>query len=110
VIMLTGTGSEEIAVQSLKSGAADYVLKTVKGIRRLGFTIRNVLADLQIRRELAFKNAVLENLLETTRVRDPATLALTTRARSDGAGRTLATFDAEGERTRSDYDADSGLL
>ena len=44
VIIVTGTGSEEIAVEALKRGAADYVIKSPSHIRRLPETIRSVLS------------------------------------------------------------------
>ncbi|MBI5303059.1 MAG: PAS domain S-box protein [Chloroflexi bacterium] len=43
VVIVTGTGSEEIAVEALKRGAADYVIKTPKHIRRLPLVIRAAL-------------------------------------------------------------------
>jgi two-component system sensor histidine kinase UhpB len=43
VILVTGTGSEEVAVEALKRGAADYVIKTLKHIQRLPHTILAVL-------------------------------------------------------------------
>ena len=43
VIIVTGTGSEEVAAEAIKRGAADYVLKTPKHIRRLPHTIHQVL-------------------------------------------------------------------
>ncbi|MBI5347967.1 MAG: PAS domain S-box protein, partial [Chloroflexi bacterium] len=43
VVIVTGTGSEEIAVEALKRGAADYVIKTPKHIRRLPQTIHTAL-------------------------------------------------------------------
>ena len=39
VIIVTGTGSEEIAVMALKRGASDYVIKRPKHIRKLPQTI-----------------------------------------------------------------------
>ena len=39
VIIVTGTGSEEIAVMALKQGAADYVIKRAKHILKLPQTI-----------------------------------------------------------------------
>ena len=39
VIIVTGTGSEEVAAQALKQGAADYVIKRPKHIQRLPQTI-----------------------------------------------------------------------
>ncbi|TVP47547.1 MAG: response regulator [Gemmatimonadales bacterium] len=43
VILVTGTGSEEIAVQALKAGASDYVIKQPNHIRRLPQTIHATL-------------------------------------------------------------------
>jgi two-component system cell cycle sensor histidine kinase/response regulator CckA len=43
VIIVTGTGSEEVAAEAIKRGAADYVIKTPKHIQRLPHTIQAVL-------------------------------------------------------------------
>jgi PAS domain S-box-containing protein len=43
VIIVTGSGNEEIAVQAMKMGAADYVIKSVEHIRDLVPAIKNVL-------------------------------------------------------------------
>ncbi len=43
IIMLTGTGTEEVAIEALKRGVADYVIKTVHHIKRLPFTVEHVL-------------------------------------------------------------------
>ena len=43
VIIVTGTGSEAIAVEAMKRGAADYVIKSPRHILRLPFTIHAVL-------------------------------------------------------------------
>jgi len=51
VIFLTGTGSEEAAVLSLKQGAADYILKNPKHISRLPHIIENVIHNRQLERE-----------------------------------------------------------
>ncbi len=40
VLILTGTGSEEVAVEAMRRGAADYVIKTPEHIRRLPHTIQ----------------------------------------------------------------------
>lgn len=42
VIMVTGTGSEEIAVTAMKSGLDDYVLKSVKHLHSLPTVVRLV--------------------------------------------------------------------
>lgn len=62
VIIVTGTGSEEIAVQAMKMGADDYVIKTASHIRNLVPTVRNVLEKRRIQREHRF---VLEELRES---------------------------------------------
>ena len=62
VIIVTGTGSEEIAVQAMKMGADDYVIKTASHIRNLVPTVRNVLEKRKIQREHKF---VLEELRES---------------------------------------------
>jgi PAS domain S-box-containing protein/putative nucleotidyltransferase with HDIG domain len=43
VVIVTGTGSEEIAVEAMKRGAADYVIKTPSHIQRLPQTIHAAL-------------------------------------------------------------------
>ncbi len=43
VIIVTGTGSEEVAVKAMKQGAGDYVIKTPGHISRLPVTILSVL-------------------------------------------------------------------
>ncbi|MCB9079381.1 MAG: response regulator [Anaerolineaceae bacterium] len=47
VIIVTGTGSEEVAVEAMKRGAADYVIKTAKHIQRLPHTIQAVMEKKQ---------------------------------------------------------------
>lgn len=51
VVIVTGTGSEEVAVEALKRGAADYVIKTTHHIQRLPYAIH----DLLEKKELAEK-------------------------------------------------------
>ena len=43
VVMVTGTGTEEVAVEAMKSGAEDYVLKSRERIRRLPTVVRGAL-------------------------------------------------------------------
>lgn len=45
VIIVTGTGSEEIAIKAMKMGASDYIIKSVKHIRGLAHTIEKVLEN-----------------------------------------------------------------
>jgi response regulator RpfG family c-di-GMP phosphodiesterase len=69
VVIVTGTGSEEIAVQAMKRGAADYVIKTPSHIQRLPQTIHAALekkhlekehrqAEEKIRRQLNYLTAL----------------------------------------------------
>ncbi|MBL8130838.1 MAG: response regulator [Anaerolineae bacterium] len=53
VIVLTGTGSEEIAVEAMKRGAADYVIKNPHHIRRLPMAILSALEQKRLRAEHA---------------------------------------------------------
>lgn len=55
VIIVTGTGSEEVAAEAIKRGAADYVIKSPKHIRRLPQIIHLVLQkqQLEMERQLA---------------------------------------------------------
>ena len=42
VVILTGTGSEELAVEAMKRGVSDYILKTPKHILRLPYSLAAV--------------------------------------------------------------------
>jgi PAS domain S-box-containing protein len=74
VIIVTGTGSEEIAVKALKLGASDYVIKRPQHIRKLPQTIfaaieKKALRDQRQSAEAALKQSeqryrkILENVL-----------------------------------------------
>ena len=68
VVIVTGTGSEEVAVEAMKRGAADYVIKTPKHIQRLPITIYAVLEKkyLEEERKQAEERfrAIYENAVE----------------------------------------------
>ncbi|MFN4258179.1 MAG: response regulator [Gemmataceae bacterium] len=51
VVIVTGTGSEEVAVEAMKRGADDYVIKTPQHIQRLSITIQEVIARRRLRAE-----------------------------------------------------------
>ncbi|MHB8578553.1 MAG: PAS domain S-box protein [Ignavibacteriaceae bacterium] len=63
VIIVTGTGSEEVAIQAIRNGAKDYVIKTIQHINRLPKTIISALEDKRIRdeKEKAFKELAKMN-------------------------------------------------
>ncbi len=50
MIIVTGTGSEEIAVEAMKRGAADYVIKHPSHIQKLPHTIRRVIEKCEAQR------------------------------------------------------------
>ncbi|MBU6398747.1 MAG: PAS domain S-box protein [Verrucomicrobia bacterium] len=53
VIVLTGSGSEELAVDAMKRGAFDYVLKRPEQLRRLPFAIREAVEKARLEAQLA---------------------------------------------------------
>ena len=53
VVIVSGTGSEEIAAEAMKRGAADYVIKTPNHIRRLPLTIHAALEKKRLQEEHA---------------------------------------------------------
>ncbi|MBW1784689.1 MAG: response regulator, partial [Deltaproteobacteria bacterium] len=66
VIVVTGTGSEEVAVQSLREGAEDYVIKTPRHIAQLPMTVRRVFEAKKTRAELLERNANFRALVANT--------------------------------------------
>jgi two-component system, cell cycle sensor histidine kinase and response regulator CckA len=62
VIIVTGTGSEEIAVQALKEGADDYVIKQPHHIRRLPQTIQAILEKRRMEQALEESQEELRRL------------------------------------------------
>ncbi len=65
IIFLTGQGDETIAVQAMKSGAADYLIKGDLTAELLGRAIRHAVATRDARRALTEQNVLLNTLLET---------------------------------------------
>ncbi len=48
VVILTGTGSEELAVESMKRGVSDYILKTPRHIIRLPYSLASVVESTRL--------------------------------------------------------------
>jgi signal transduction histidine kinase/DNA-binding response OmpR family regulator len=59
IIMVTGSGSERIAVNALKSGASDYVIKSTDFVSKIPHIIRDNLEKYEMRR----RNRELESQL-----------------------------------------------
>ncbi|HIC89719.1 MAG TPA: PAS domain S-box protein, partial [Anaerolineae bacterium] len=64
VVMFTGTGSEEIAVEAMKAGLDDYVLKSPKHLARLPAAVRSVMEKAQQRRALVETEVQYRSLFE----------------------------------------------
>jgi signal transduction histidine kinase len=62
VIMLTGRGGETVAVQALKRGAQDYLVKGSYSPETLRKTVDDAIERIQIRRELERQRVELERL------------------------------------------------
>ncbi|MEH2071708.1 MAG: ATP-binding protein [Nostoc sp.] len=63
VIMFTNTGTQEIAVEAMKNGLDDYILKSPKHLVRLSATVRSVLERNETRRRASFLENRLQSLL-----------------------------------------------
>jgi hypothetical protein len=59
VIIVTGTGSEEVAIRAMKMGASDYVIKSANHIRGLAITIEHVIEKTRLQHD---KAEVLDSL------------------------------------------------
>lgn len=68
VIMFTGTGSEEVAVEAMKLGLDDYIIKNVKHLVRLQGAVHSVLANAITRRKMDQLASRLESVLSQLQV------------------------------------------
>jgi|Deesub1362B_J571_1020462.scaffolds.fasta_scaffold05785_2 PAS domain S-box-containing protein len=64
VIMFTGTGSEEVAVEAMKMGLDDYVIKTPAHFARLSAAVKSVLEKAHQRQKLEEAEARYQKLFE----------------------------------------------
>jgi diguanylate cyclase (GGDEF)-like protein/PAS domain S-box-containing protein len=89
VIMFTGTGSEEIAVEAMKTGLDDYVLKSPRHHVRLAASVRTSLERARERRALRENEEALRSLKKAV---DSLTIGVTI---VDTRGRIVYTNPAE---------------
>ncbi|MEA5495842.1 sensor histidine kinase [Limnoraphis robusta] len=68
IIMFTNSGTQEIAVEAMKSGLDDYVLKSPKQFIRLSQAVRTVWENTQTRRQAAQLQLRLQFLLNELNV------------------------------------------
>jgi len=66
IVLVTGAGGEEVAVQAMKAGASDYLMKDVGGsyLKTLPITVANTLKSKRTERELRTYHEKLEKLVE----------------------------------------------
>lgn len=64
VVMFTGTGSEEIAVEAMKAGLDDYVIKSPRHFARLPAAVLNALRQSKMRLQKAEAEASFARLFE----------------------------------------------
>jgi DNA-binding NarL/FixJ family response regulator len=68
VIMFTATGSEEIAVEAMRQGLDDYIIKNVKHLVRLQGAVRASLEHARTRRRMDHALSRLESVLSQLQV------------------------------------------
>jgi PAS domain S-box-containing protein len=68
LIMFTGTGNEEVAVEAMKAGVHDYILKAARHFPRLRSAVRQALQNVQQGNRLATAEARYKELFETVPV------------------------------------------
>jgi FixJ family two-component response regulator len=66
--MFTGTGSEEVAVEAMKQGLDDYIIKNVKHLVRLQAAVHAVLEHADTRRQMDQLASRLESVLSQLQV------------------------------------------
>jgi DNA-binding NtrC family response regulator len=71
VVIITGSGSEEVAVEAMKLGATDYVVKHGKYILTVPVVVREALGRRELARAAArYRNALRSTRREVTRLRN----------------------------------------
>ncbi len=68
VIMFTGTGNEEIAVEAMKHGLDDYIIKNVQHLVRLRGAVHSALKNAGIRIRAEHLAAQLQTILSSIRI------------------------------------------
>jgi signal transduction histidine kinase len=102
VIMFTATGTQEVAVEAMKAGLDDYVIKSPKHYVRLAVAVRSCLDRAEIRLRALRSETRLHTLLERLNV---GVLRLTVEGDVVDANRAckalLGRFDGNNERSRN---------
>jgi len=102
VIMFTATGTQEVAVEAMKAGLDDYVIKSAKHYVRLAVAVRSCLDRAEIRLRALRSETRLHTLLERLNV---GVLRLTVDGDVVDANRAckamLERFDGQGDAARN---------
>jgi len=94
VVVVTGMGNETVAVQALKSGAQDYLVKGNLSPTRLRHAVHNAIEKIALQRRLADAHAELEQRVqertaELARANAELQVAITEQKQAEEAVRTL---------------------
>jgi len=65
VIMITGHGSEKVAVEAMKAGAIDYIVKSEDGFQSLPFVAKKAIEKDQLKKRLRQSEENFQNLFES---------------------------------------------
>jgi len=65
VIMITGHGSEKVAVEAMKAGAIDYIVKSEDGFQALPSVAKKTIEKDQLRKRLRQSEEKFKNLFES---------------------------------------------
>lgn len=68
IVMFTGSGNEEVAVEAMKAGVSDYILKTPRHFERLRASVQSALERLERSRDLFRAEARYKELFDTVPV------------------------------------------
>jgi DNA-binding NtrC family response regulator len=74
VVMFTGTGNEEIAVEAMKTGLDEYVVKRRGSYARLAVTVRSVLERAHYRKKITQLEASLRSAIHDLKAAESITL------------------------------------
>lgn len=104
ILMVTITGREEIAVEALKRGADDYILKRTDELTRLPAAIRNCLDTVENRIALRDAEKKKNQLLDNLRSANEALAAANKRLQSAlSESQVLSEKAEEANRAKSDF-------
>lgn len=92
VVIVTGTGSEEVAVEAMKRGAADYVIKSPSHVRKLPLTLRSILDQRRVERE---QRERIDRQIQRLTALHEISRAITATTRLEGVLETILRHTAE---------------